>query len=729
MLRPDVLELIRALIAVTAKATPSSRNEVVPLLEVLGGPVFESIHDQNPKVAVAALTAAQEFIIIVLSSPRRTTLAHSLFGTILKRLCQRDGPVDPDVMRSVVETTAKVVVALAPDLATLAPNVSAAEEEIVKLLKQETIRIHAAKAIAVILDTTVPIGLLTTAAGELTVLLRKNDRSLRETALFTLTKLIEREPSSVSQDVAREIIGLLGKGSAMKPLINDDDLFLATNAMLLAKSLIGIASVRQEIVQTVVPAAIDFVRNKLVQGRSLSNAQLFFQQLAGAVDPMILVVHLQKAIDQTPELVPNLAVPLAGVVSKMKNPGEFAADLLKLPNKVTAVTCIGEIGRIVRIHPETIRTLLSACTDNDESLRIAASIALGRTASHCENEMVLDLLHGAISQRPPLVYYYYRSIKELVLSTPLSFEPSSTIGDPQRREKLLRSILLVHHFDDEGLVEQAGECLGRLTVLDPEIVSTVLAPSVCSDSAVVRAASLFACKFCVAGNDVLQSHQRFVAMLPQVLQNFSRQQPILVRRAMLQLFHLICSNRPRLLLDIPRDEVVRALVAEMTVDPQLVHEIDLGPFKHRVDKGLEVRKVAFDCANALVVAQSKITSLISPEHYSALLERIAKSCGPPDEPETDVNSLARRAILKIAVTAPQLLAPFLSTLNAKLKAPIEAKSKEPQDHERLKDAAKQAIACLIRIVHALPESRPVLAESIKSAEASPYFVEARQMTE
>jgi hypothetical protein len=47
----------------------------------------------------------------------------------------------------------------------------------------------------------------------------------------------------------------------------------------------------------------------------------------------------------------------------------------------------------------------------------------------------------------------------------------------------------------------------------------------------------------------------------------------------------------------------------------------------------------------------------------------------------------------------------------------------------LKDAAKQAIACLIRIVHALPESRSVLAESIKSAEASQYFAEARQMTE
>lgn len=42
------------------------------------------------------------------------------------------------------------------------------------------------------------------------------------------------------------------------------------------------------------------------------------------------------------------------------------------------------------------------------------------------------------------------------------------------------------------------------------------------------------------------------------------------------------------------------LYHESKIKPELIREVDLGPFKHKVDDGLEIRKAAYECMYTLL---------------------------------------------------------------------------------------------------------------------------------
>lgn len=63
-----------------------------------------------------------------------------------------------------------------------------------------------------------------------------------------------------------------------------------------------------------------------------------------------------------------------------------------------------------------------------------------------------------------------------------------------------------------------------------------------------------------------------------------------VRKAAVQSLSTVAHHKPRLLAgQLP--PLLPKLYAQTAVDESLIRVVDLGPFKHRIDDGLELRKV------------------------------------------------------------------------------------------------------------------------------------------
>jgi cullin-associated NEDD8-dissociated protein 1 len=70
------------------------------------------------------------------------------------------------------------------------------------------------------------------------------------------------------------------------------------------------------------------------------------------------------------------------------------------------------------------------------------------------------------------------------------------------------------------------------------------------------------------------------------------------RRLGLTALNSAIHNKPTLI--IPHlDELVPLVMKESQVKPELIREVQMGPFKHKVDDGLEVRKVYFSLRSTM----------------------------------------------------------------------------------------------------------------------------------
>lgn len=84
-------------------------------------------------------------------------------------------------------------------------------------------------------------------------------------------------------------------------------------------------------------------------------------------------------------------------------------------------------------------------------------------------------------------------------------------------------------------------------------------------------------------------------VIVEVLTTMMRDADVENRRQSLNTFNAAARNKPDLLL--PHLNTLMPLVLDQSVkDPSLMREVSMGPFKHMVDDGLELRKVRNSCS-------------------------------------------------------------------------------------------------------------------------------------
>jgi cullin-associated NEDD8-dissociated protein 1 len=155
------------------------------------------------------------------------------------------------------------------------------------------------------------------------------------------------------------------------------------------------------------------------------------------------------------------------------------------------------------------------------------------------------------------------------------------------------------------------------------------------------------------------------------------------RRLALMTFNSAMHNKPDMILPA-LDQLMPLAMKETVIKPELIREVQMGPFKHKVDDGLEIRKSAYETVYALL--ETSFTRL-SPIEVSDFFERIV--AGITDE--HDIRILCNLMLTKLMVIAPEQVHSRLDSIAENFRIVLMIKPKDnavKQEIEKILEGAK-----------------------------------------
>lgn len=182
-----------------------------------------------------------------------------------------------------------------------------------------------------------------------------------------------------------------------------------------------------------------------------------------------------------------------------------------------ALYSIGEIGRRVDLASQSNveQTLLSSFDSTDEETRNAASFALGNVAVGNLQKFLPNIINH-IKSSPKHKYLLLHSLRECIVrksSTPSGIEELKPF-----EQSIVPMLFEYCESEEEGSRTVVAECLGKLAINNPSIVS-ILVEKISSPSANVRGTVVNALKFAITDRPqpvdsvLLPSMGKFLSLL------------------------------------------------------------------------------------------------------------------------------------------------------------------------------------------------------------------------
>ena len=588
-----------------------------PHVDALAPQIFAAADDKYYKVAAEALRACMALVPVVASA----VPAHA--AALSNAALSRVGTTDQDQ-----EVKDAAIACAGATAASLGDAMGADLPRCLKLLldrlKNEITRLAAVKAIGAVATSELnpPMGESAAAATvELAGFLRKTNRPLRQASLFALDALVSKHAGSLSDT---EVTAAVEEASA---LVSDGDLALASAALSLSASAVSskgrapFANACSAVCEKTLPAALELVRSPLMQSHALHALTSFFTALVSAklsnagASSDDLLARLMGSGDgsNTGEAAATAgrtaAVCVAAVcagVGDAKHTASTASSLVAQlgdPASISekdllALFCLGELGKAADLSAVAgiEAALLGALDVPGEELKSAASVALGGVATGGRAKFLPIILGHVSNESHKHQYSLFLSLREVIRN--------GGVDRTADADRTLDILFANAGSEDEGVRNVVAECLGLLAVNDAESLVPRLAEKVSGGDAKTRATAVLAVKYAVlslgASDDgalgvVAGVLPAFVGSIP------CRDEDLDVRRAAVQTLSAAAHANPTLARPILPD-ALPAVFEQTAIDKSLVRIVDLGPFKHTVDDGLELRKAAFECCDTLLDA-------------------------------------------------------------------------------------------------------------------------------
>ncbi|RUS33043.1 hypothetical protein BC938DRAFT_473352 [Jimgerdemannia flammicorona] len=568
-------------------------------------------------------------------------------------------------------------------------------------LRNEITRLTTVKTLTAIANSPVCTGeevkrTVLEAVDDVAVLLRKSNRQLKVASLGCLEVLVKRYGKFLTPASFTNLL------TELKPLISDADLHLLPLSLTTVVSILHANPGSIPIIkQDVLPSVFRLVQSPLVQGAALDSLLTLFAALvrtnpqdytllvAGLIGPVANDKQVQLAVSKqsystiaqcVATLCLNSEANCSSTVSDFERQIEDTNSSESV--KYLSLLTLGEIGRKVDLsgHAKVHTTILVLFSVPSEEVKSAAAFALGNI-SVGNIPKYLPIIISEIKQQPKRRYLLLHALKELITRHSQK-EGSNSLGTYS--DEIWVLLFDKCESDEEGTRNVVAECLGKLTLTNPYKFLPELQKRLQSSSPQTRGTVVTAIKYTFT--DQAQNYDDLLRPLIVEFLSLMKDTDLNVRRLSLSTLNSAAHNKPYLIRDV-LNTLLPLLYQETVVKEELIRMVEMGPFKHKVDDGLEIRKSAFECMYTL------LDSCLDKIEIFGFMDRVF--AGLSDQ--HDIKVLAHLMMMRLANVAPTAVTQKLDDAVEPLKATLNYKVKQTavkQEVEKNQELVRSALRCI-----------------------------------
>ncbi|KAL2830542.1 armadillo-type protein [Aspergillus cavernicola] len=690
---------IEALSLIAAVSETHTSDALLPFLIALIPGVIGAVNDRNYKVSSEALAAVEQ-IVKALTPPRAAATSQGLISQLEKLYAVihsriTDTSADLEVRQRAIHVLGVLLARTSGEDGSAFLSLQHRSKGLATLvdrLKNETTRLSAIRAIddvAVLCSRQADVDStwVREVTTELGAQLRKSDRVLRSSSLETLRSLSMNSNTRAHYD-----------GNTLKivedcliPLINVEDFhLLAPSLIILAKLIPGNA---QLLVNDHLVSAICSIVLTSLAGTVLKALLLLVRVVGEEASGSALMKKLLQDVGingDTSVVGRAIGTLLVHGGSKLGVSMEDFLSEVQTSNdpqrQCLALAILGEFAlRMGASSPLTPDLFIAHFTSTSEKARLAAATALGNAAAG-NVKAYLPTILGGLEKSNSHSYLLLHSVKELLQHPDMirsDVAPSAV--------KLWQALLVVSEEEDNRAV--GAECVGRLALVDPTAYIPHFQEYLSSQQVNIRSVVISAFRFTLSDSREVYNEVLRPLIVP-LLVNMLNDRDLGNHRLALTTLNSAIHNKMALVLP-HLGELLPAVLGDTQIKPELIREVQMGPFKHKVDDGLELRKSAYETLYAALDTSFSIS------HLSELFDRII--AGVDDE--QDIRIVCNLMTSKLITLAPGETQRQLDNLSEHYTTVLSFKPKESAVKQEI-EKAQEASTGVLKITHELSKAFP-----------------------
>ncbi|KAI1321362.1 TATA-binding protein interacting [Xylariaceae sp. FL0255] len=678
------------------------------LAKIVDGVVFAA-KDKFYKISGEAMGTAEELIKAItpprakLTSQKFKPELQKLYDTVVDRVSASDA--DIEVRQKAIQALGTLVARASSQegFSLLSPEKrQIALDLLLDRLRNETTRLHSVRAIdSVAILSSVPESLspnwTQSVTLELCGQLRKANRALRSSSIQALQHIMTC-PAAKGQFTVPTLSGIV---EAIVPVIEANDNLLLSPALLIMSQLqLENPKVSS---QPSFTAALCNLLKKNITGTALDSlVSLVINMGKTGSGPQLMKGVLQDVgVGGDPAIVGKVAGAL--FVASRENVGVTIEGFLKELHQAStsdppdqartslALTILGEIGLRGGHNPVLQPNyFLDQFHDEPDKVSVAAAVALGRAAAGDIPHYLPIILDRTTSEKGAQQYLFLQAIREVLHQAVVS--STNIEAYEQNIWEILFSASLV---EDNKTI--CSECIGRLAILKPKTYTKKLQQLMTSSSEGYRGVAVQALRYTLPDSDETFDSE-LKPVLFDMIETVLRDEKLEIRRLGMTTLNSATHNKPELVLPY-LGQLMPIVLAESVINPDLIREVQMGPFKHKVDDGLEARKSAYETLYALM--ETAFSRISSPEFYDRIIAGL--------DDDNDIRAMCNLMLSKLIVVDPEETTRRLDTIAKCYRKTLSTKLKDnavKQEIERQEEANKSVLRVSLRLAEKTKTTLP-----------------------